>query len=167
MNSVKLYLKGRRTGFLFESQHPVQKGCVSWNGTAWCGYWLDYTDRLGLPRSRCLYLGTASMTHEQAWARFRRLLPNPDKGHVRKRPHQLSRFQISTIFKESAFRAGLGKITSHNLRHSFAAHMLDNGSDIRHVQELLGHTSLATTNRYALVVAKPISGAYKTYHPRS
>jgi site-specific recombinase XerD len=107
------------------------------------------------------------MTFEQAWARFRKLLPNPDKGHIRKEPHPLSRSQISAIFREAAFQAGLGKITSHNLRHSFAAHMLDNGSDIRHVQELLGHTSLATTNRYALVVAKPISRAYKTYHPRS
>lgn len=167
MKALREYLDGRQTGYLFQSQHPVQKGCVSWNGRCWAGYWLDYTERSGVPRSRCRYLGPASITRAHAWTRFRRLLPDPDRGHVRKKPHPLSRSQISGIFREAAFRAGLGKVTSHNLRHSFAAHMLDNGSDIRHVQELLGHTSLATTNRYALVVAKPISVAYKKCHPRS
>jgi hypothetical protein len=129
--------------------------------------WLAKIREASVHRRAELYLGAASMTYAQAWARFRRLLPSPDKGHLRKKPHPLSRSQVSAIFREAAFRAGLGKVTSHNLRHSFAAHMLDNGSDIRHVQELLGHTSLATTNRYALVVAKPISGAYKRFHPRS
>ena len=166
MKSLRAYLQGRKTGYLFESQHRVQKGCVSWNGKAWCGYWLDYTDKSGIQRTRSLYLGSSSMTFKQAWAKFRKLLPNPDLGHIRKKPQPLSRSQISAIFRETVFRAGLGKVTSHNLRHSFAAHMLDNGCDVRHVQELLGHSSLATTNRYAQVVAKPISRAYRSYHPR-
>lgn len=167
LRSLHSYLQGRKIGFLFQSQYPVQKGCVSWNGKCWAGYWLDYSDGSGMPRKRSLYLGPDSIGYRQARERFLKLLPNPDRGHTRKKPHSLSRSQISVIFREAAFRAGLGKVTSHNLRHSFAAHMLDNGSDIRHVQELLGHTSLATTNRYALVVAKPISRAYKTCHPRS
>jgi integrase/recombinase XerC len=164
--SLRAYLHGRSTGFLFESQYPVQKGCVSWNGTCWAGYWLDYTDGSGIPRNRCVALGPASVGLTRAWTKFRELVPNPDRGHIRRKPHPLSRSCICQIFKEAAFRARIGRVTSHNLRHSFAAHMLDHGADIRHVQELLGHTSLATTNRYAQVVAAPIAGAYRRSHPR-
>lgn len=162
---LKEHLRGRKTGFLFESQYLVQKGCVSWNGSHWCGYWLDYRDGSGIPRNRCVALGPRSLRSALAWRKFRRLVPNPDEGHVRKKPHPLARYCISQIFREAASRAGLGKVTSHNLRHSFAAHLLDNGADIRHVQELLGHTSLASTNRYANAVSRPISRAYKMFHP--
>jgi integrase/recombinase XerC len=164
--SLRAYLQGRRMGFLFESQYPVQKGCVSWNGSCWAGYWLDYRDGTGIPRNRCVALGPASMGLNRAWAKFRKLVPNPDQGHIRKKPHPLTRYGISQVFREAAFRAGIGRATSHNLRHSFAAHMLDNGADIRHVQELLGHTSLASTNRYAQVVSAPIASAYRRCHPR-
>jgi integrase/recombinase XerC len=164
--SLRAHLQGRKTGFLFESQYRVQKGCVSWNGTCWAGYWLDYTGGSGTPRNRCVALGPASMGLNRAWAKFRKLVPNPDRGHIRRKPHPLTRSCICQIFKEAAFRARIGRVTSHNLRHSFAAHMLDHGADIRHVQELLGHTSLASTNRYAQVVAAPIAGAYRRFHPR-
>jgi site-specific recombinase XerD len=165
--SLKHYLGGRKTGYLFESQYPVQRGCVSWNGSCWAGYWLDYTSGSGTARSRCMALGPASMGFDRAWSKFRKLVPNPDRGHIRRKPHPLTRSCISEIFKEASFRAGIGRATSHNLRHSFAAHMLDNGADIRHVQELLGHTSLATTNRYAQVISMPIARAYRAFHPRS
>jgi len=165
--SLKAYLRGRKTGFLFESQYPVQKGCVSWNGSCWAGYWLDYTRGSGYPRQRCIALGPAAIGMKRAWEKFKELIPNPDRGHIRKKPHPLTRAGVSQIFKEAAFRAGIGRATSHNLRHSFAVHMLDNGADIRHVQELLGHTSLATTHRYAQVASAPIAWAYRTFHPRS
>jgi len=161
------HLKSRKTGYLFESQYPVQKGCVSWNGSCWAGYWLDYNEGSGTPRQRCIALGPASMGCDRAWAKFRKLVPNPDRGHVRKNPHPLGRSCIAEIFNEAACRSGLGKVTSHTLRHSFATHLLDHGADIRHVQELLGHTSLASTNRYANTASMPISQAYKKFHPRS
>ncbi len=163
---LREYLRGRTTGYIFESQSRVQRGCVSWNGSCWAGYWLDYTDGTGIPKRHCIWLGPTSMRFDRAWAKFKKLVPNPDRGHARKKPHSLTRSCISQIFKEAAFRAGLGKVTSHNLRHSFATHMLDNGADIRHVQELLGHTSLATTNRYANVAALPILHAYRRFRPR-
>jgi len=163
---LREHLRGRRVGYLFESQYLVQNGCVSWNGSYLCGYWLDYRDGSGIPRQRCVALGPASLGSARAWRKFRRLVPNPDEGHVRKKPHPLTRTCIAQIFKEAAFRAGLGKVTSHTLRHSFAAHLLDNGADIRHVQELMGHTSLASTNRYANVASIPISRAYRNFHPR-
>ncbi len=165
--SLMAYLQGRNTGFLFESQYLVQKGCVSWNGSCWAGYWLDYSGKSGIPRQRCIALGPASLGSKKAWEKFKQRVPNPDVGHIRKKPHPLTRAGVSQIFKETAFRAGIGKATSHNLRHSFAVHMLDNGADIRHIQELLGHTSLATTHRYAQVASMPLERAYKSFHPRS
>ena len=165
--AIRKYLNGRNSGYLFESRRPVQKGCVSWNGSCWGGYWLDYSEGSGIPRSRCVSLGPASLSHKQAWATFRRLVPNPDRGHVRPKPQPLTRYSIANILKEAAHRAGLGRVTAYNLRHSFAAHMLDGGADIRQVQELLGHRSVASTNRYSNVASVLIGDAYRKFHPRS
>lgn len=165
--ALREYLKGRRNGYVFESQDRVQKGCVAWNGSCWAGYWLDYSDGSTVPRQRCISLGPAALGPLRARAKFKKLIPNPDRGHHRKKPHPLTRSCIAGIFKEARFRAGIGPVTSHNLRHSFAAHLLDRGADIRHVQELMGHTSLASTNRYANVASVPIAQAYRKFHPRS
>jgi site-specific recombinase XerD len=163
---LKKYLKNRDEGFLFENRNPVQKGHVRWDGYIWVGYWRDYTD----PR-RTRYknksLGKGPSNEKEAWELFRQLVPNPDEGHLRCRPHGLARATISDIFRRAAHRARLGKVTAHNLRHSFAVHTLDNGADIRHVQELLGHANVATTHRYASAVSFPTAKAYKRFHPRA
>jgi site-specific recombinase XerD len=163
---LRSYLRGRKTGSLFESQYLIQKGCVSFNGRYWAGYWKDYTRPAG-SRGRSLMLGPRSLGGRRAWSKFKRLIPEPDRGHRRPRPQGITRTTISQIFRMAAFKAGLRGVTSHNLRHSFAVHMLDNGADVRHVQELLGHSNLATTNRYARTAAGSISKAYSQFHPRA
>lgn len=81
---------------------------------------------------------------------------------------KLSRQSAWTILQEAASRAGLaGKVSPHTMRHSFATHLLENGADVRVVQELLGHASVTTTQIYTLVTVDQLREVYATAHPRA
>lgn len=81
---------------------------------------------------------------------------------------RLSRQGCWKILKRYAQESGVGdRVSPHTLRHSFATHMLDGGADIRVVQELLGHASLATTQVYTLVSDSRLREVYLASHPRA
>jgi integrase/recombinase XerD len=81
---------------------------------------------------------------------------------------RISRQGCWKVLKGHARSAGIeNRVSPHTLRHSCATHMLDAGADIRVVQELLGHSSLATTQVYTLVSDARLRDVYLESHPRS
>jgi integrase/recombinase XerD len=87
---------------------------------------------------------------------------------LNQRGGRLTRQGCTNIVKKMAKRAGLRKrVTPHMLRHSFATHLLEGGADVRVVQELLGHASVATTQVYTLVTGEMLREVYLTSHPRA
>lgn len=81
---------------------------------------------------------------------------------------QLTRAMIFTIVKRLAESAGIRKtISPHTLRHSFATHLLQNGADLRIIQQLLGHESIVTTEIYTHVDIQDLRDAVMKYHPEN
>ena len=81
---------------------------------------------------------------------------------------RLSRQSAWLIIQSAAEKAHLSAhVSPHTLRHSFATHLLAGGADVRVVQELLGHSSVATTQIYTLVTADTLRESYRTAHPRA
>lgn len=80
----------------------------------------------------------------------------------------LTRVMIFTIVKELAKKAGITKnISPHTFRHSYATHLLENGADLRYIQEMLGHSSITTTEIYTHLEMEHLREVILNFHPRN
>ncbi|UNX55901.1 tyrosine recombinase XerC [Georgenia sp. TF02-10] len=122
-------------------------------------------------KQRVVPFGVPAAEAVQAWlARGRPALVTPASGaalFLGARGARLDPRTVRAVLHRLTALAGVHDIAPHGLRHSAATHLLDGGSDLRSVQELLGHASLATTQRYTHVTPERLRAAYTQAHPRA
>lgn len=113
-----------------------------------------------------LVAGWHGGAHRRTTPGFR---PRDEARHVflSKGARPLSREVFDQVFKKYVLLAGLtARVTPHSLRHTFATDLLRQGAEIRHIQEMLGHTTLRTTQRYTHIVKKELKRVHERCHPR-
>lgn len=120
-------------------------------------------------KTRLVPLGRRAMERIHAWLAVRATLPiKEDALFVTRRGRHLGRTMLWAIVKKYARLANIpGNVKPHTLRHSFATHLLDNGADLRAVQEMLGHADISTTQIYTHVSVERLTKAHKAFHPRA
>ncbi len=128
-------------------------------------------------KERLAFFGAASMKALKTWLHARQTVLAEKLGLAAAKIHavflnknatRLTSRSVGRLMEKYLAQAGMDPRTSpHTLRHSFATHLLDRGADIRSVQELLGHSSLATTQIYTHVTTQKLKDRYDKAHPRA
>ncbi len=122
-------------------------------------------------KERVVPFGVPAAAAVAAWLDgARAALAAPDSGSalfIGVRGGRMDQRQVRSLVHRAALQAGVDDVAPHALRHTAASHLLQGGSDLRSVQEILGHASLATTQRYTHVSPERLRRSYAQAHPRA
>lgn len=124
-------------------------------------------------KERIIPIGTTALKYIRIYLEQSRVHIPIKKGYedyifLNRRGSGLSRISVFTIIKDLALASGLKKsISPHTFRHSFATHLIEGGADLRAVQEMLGHSSITTTEIYTHLDRDYLKGIINGFHPRS
>jgi integrase/recombinase XerD len=124
-------------------------------------------------KERIVPIGSSAIRQATLYMESSRVHLTVKPGHednlfLNKRGSRLSRVMIFTIIKNLALKAGIQKtISPHTFRHSFATHLIEGGADLRAVQEMLGHSSITTTEIYTHLDKDYLRSAILQFHPRA
>lgn len=122
-------------------------------------------------KQRIVPISSDAIKHMKIYINEVRVHQNPQSGNehilfLNRRGKQLTRVMIFTIVKRAVEQVGIRKnISPHTFRHSFATHLVENGADLRAVQEMLGHVSITTTEVYTHLDRKYLKQVIDQYHP--
>lgn len=119
-------------------------------------------------KERIVPVGKAAIDAIDAYlANFRKDTETEKALFLSKNGKRIDRMTIWKQIKLYAKQAGIHKeISPHTLRHSFATHLLENGADLRVIQEMLGHANIGTTDRYTHISQRHLTDAFSKFHPR-
>jgi integrase/recombinase XerD len=121
-------------------------------------------------KQRRIPIGRSSIHFLKNYFAVRQRLLNGERSDtlfVEPKGNPISRQKFWKIITGYGESAGLGHVTPHMLRHSFATALIENGADLRSVQMMLGHSDINTTQVYTHVTNERLKSAYKQFHPRS
>lgn len=124
-------------------------------------------------KARLVPIGNSAIVHTKSYIEEHRskLKINPkwsDLVFLNKRGDRFSRIMVFNIIKDLALKANISKnVSPHTFRHSFATHLLEGGADLRAVQDMLGHSSITTTEIYTHIDKQYLMQTLKEFHPRA
>jgi len=182
IDALRNYLKGRARGSVFIEEEQMvcaQRGGLQLqDGKNWVVFWREYEERPGGSvrwKLRGKTFGTIADFPTRGLARVgaakflasRKVLGSrPHPRTALRSGHAIDTKQVCRILAVAAKRAGLRHVHPHMLRHTFATHLLDNGADLISIKELLGHSSVSTTQIYTHVSFRHLQKVMNASHPR-
>jgi len=166
LHALRAYLAGRQTGYVFVESRGLQQILpVRTKSGAWRCRW-RYFDENGkvLGFHGGFVRSSVNLSYLDAVIHFANLA-KPDRIHRPIGIHPISLALIDRTVRQVGLRAGI-RVFPYCLRHSFATHLLDNGADIRVIQELMGHANIHSTQGYTKVSKELAAQTVRKFHPR-
>ena len=166
VEALRTYLAGRQSGPLFLHEPKHQRGGVTRNRYGnWLGQWREFDPERNRRILKTVRLGdyelrTKEDAREALDAFLKDKLPSPPPAA------RITVRSIERIVRQAARRAGLGDVHPHQLRHSFATHLLNSGADVIYVSHLLGHANVGVTAKYLHVAIEDLMRTHSKFHPQ-